>query len=125
MYKDTASKYGGTIKENFQDAFHKYLRVIDDLQIPSDRGLQVLHNMLTGEALMFCSTIRGNFQTLGDAQTLLKAEFMSAARKNVAGRELVSNFFRSELAKANSPFEVLKSIRKPITQVITQCPGRY
>jgi hypothetical protein len=58
MYKDTASKYGGTIKENFQDAFHKYLRVIDDLQIPSDRGLQVLHNMLTGEALRFCFRMR-------------------------------------------------------------------
>jgi hypothetical protein len=94
MYKDNASKYGGTIKENFQEAFDKYLRVIDDLQIPSDNGLQVLHNMLTGEALSFYSTIRHNCQTLGDAQTLLGAEFMSAARQNAARRELDSLLFR-------------------------------
>jgi hypothetical protein len=57
LYKDDSSKYGGTIKENFQEAFDKYSRVIDDLQIPSDRGLQILHNMLAGEALSFYSTI--------------------------------------------------------------------
>jgi hypothetical protein len=86
MYKDNASKYGGTIEENFQEVFDKYLRVIDDLQIPSDKGLQVFHNMLTGEALRFYSTIRGNCQTLSDAHNLLEAEFMSAARQNAAWR---------------------------------------
>jgi hypothetical protein len=74
MYKDNASKYGGMIKKNFQEAFDKYLRVIDNLQITSDEGLQVLHNMLTGEALSISSTILDNFQTLGDAQTLLGAD---------------------------------------------------
>jgi hypothetical protein len=103
MYKGNASKYGGTVNDNFQEAFDKYLRVIDNLQIPSDKGLQVLHNILTGKALSFYSTIRDNCQTLGDAQTLLEANFMSAARQNAARRELESLLFRNELAKADSP----------------------
>lgn len=125
MYKDDASKYGGTIKENFQEAFDKYSRVIDDLQIPSDRGLQILHNMLTGEALSFYSTIRDDCQTLSDAHKLLEAEFMSAARQNAARRELDSLNFHNELAKADTPIEALECIRTTITRVITQCPERY
>jgi hypothetical protein len=125
MYNNNASKYGGTIKENFQEAFDKYLRVIDDLQIPSDKGLQVLHNMLTGNSLSFYSTIRGNCQTLSEAHDLLEAEFMSAARQNAARRELDSLLFRSELVKADSPLEALESLRKTITRDINQCPERY
>jgi hypothetical protein len=84
--------------------------VIDDLQIPSDKGLQVLHKMLTGEAISFYSTIRGSFERLGDAQTLLGAEFMSAARQNAARLELDFLLFRNDLAKADSPLEALESL---------------
>jgi hypothetical protein len=99
--------------------------VIDDLQIPSEKGLQILHNMLTGEALRFYSTISNSCQTLSDAHKKLEAEFMSAARQNAARRELDSLDFPAELAKANSPIEALKSIRTTITRVKTKCPERY
>jgi hypothetical protein len=125
MYKDQASKYGRTIKENVQETFDKYLRVIDDLQIPSEKGLQILHNMLTGEALSFYSTISNSCQTLSDAHQKLEAEFMSAAQQNAARRDLDSLDFPAELAKANSPIKALQSIRTTITRVITQCPERY
>jgi hypothetical protein len=99
--------------------------VIDDLQIPSDKGLQILHNMLKSEALSFYTTIRNNCQMLSDARAQLKAEFMSATRQNAAQRELESLTFRAELAKANTPLEALEAIRTTITRVITQCPERY
>jgi hypothetical protein len=53
MYKNDSAKYGETITENFQEAFDRYLRTIEDLQLPTTKGLQLLHYMLTGEALSF------------------------------------------------------------------------
>ena len=68
MYKPDSAKYGGTIDENFQEAFDRYLRAIEDLQLPTTKGLKLLHNMLTGEALSFFSSISATCQTLSDAR---------------------------------------------------------
>lgn len=125
MYKTDSAKYGGTIDENFQEAFDRYLRAIEDLQLPTTKGLQLLHNMLTGEALSFFSSISATCQTLSDARTHLEKEFMSAARQNAARRELDSLDFRTELASAANPMEALEAIRTTITRVISQCPERY
>jgi hypothetical protein len=125
MYKNDSAKYGGTITENFQEAFDRYLLAIEYIQIPNTKGLQLLRNMLTGEALSFYSSISATCQTLSDARTHLAGEFMSAARKNDARRELDFLYFRTEFASAATPMEALEAIRTTITRVITQCPERY
>jgi hypothetical protein len=71
MYRNDSDKYGGTITENFQEAFDRYLRAIEDLQIPNTKGMQLLHKMFTGEALSFYSSISATCQTLSDARTHL------------------------------------------------------
>jgi hypothetical protein len=125
MYKTDSAKYGGTITENFQEALDRYLRSIEDLQLPPTKWLQFLHNMLTGEALSFYSSISATCQTLSDARNHLAGEFISAALQNAARREIDSLDFRNELASAATPMESLEAIRTTITRVITQCPERY
>jgi hypothetical protein len=125
MYKTDSARYGGTITENFQEAFDIYLRAIEDLQLPTIKWLQFLHKMLTGEALSVYSAISAPCQTLSDARTRLAGEFMSAARQNAARSELDSLDFRTELASAATPMEALEAIRTPTTRVITKYPERY
>jgi hypothetical protein len=98
--------------------------VIDDLQIPSDKGLQILLNMLMCEALSFYSTIRDNYQTFSDAHKLLEAEFMSVALQNAAWGELDAPNFCDELAKADTLVEALEYIRTTITWNISVQPLR-
>jgi hypothetical protein len=64
MYKNDSAKYKGTIADNFHDAFDKYMRAIEDLQLPATKGLQLLQNMLTGEVLGFNFSINANCKTL-------------------------------------------------------------
>jgi hypothetical protein len=125
VYRDDYSKYGGTVKENFHEAFDKFERVVQDLGITPTKGLQVLHNMLTGEALSYFTSRRSECQTLADARTLLGSEFMSVTRQNSARRELDSLDFQTALGQASTPLEALESLRTTITRVITQCPLRY
>jgi hypothetical protein len=118
IYNNYSAKYGGTITENVQEAFDRYLRAIEDLQIPNTKGLQLLHKMLTGETLSFYYSISATCTKLSDARTHLAGEFMSAARQNAARRELDSLDFRTELASAATSMEALEAVRTTITRVI-------
>jgi hypothetical protein len=125
MYRDANSKYGGTIKENFAEAFDKYMALVKDLRITPEQSLQLVHNMLRGEALNFYRSVASSCSSIADARAALEKEFMSVTRQNAARRELDSLNFHAALNVAHSPMDALESLRTTITRVITQCPARY